>query len=138
VDHAGDPRPWLYELDDLEAAETADPLWNAAQRQMMQTGHMHGYVRMYWAKKILEWTADPADAFDHALQLNDRYHLDGRDPSGIVGVAWAIGGVHDRAWPERPVFGKIRSMTLASTGRKFNSKAYCERWSTLPAGGRLF
>lgn len=126
--HASDPRPWLYDEAELEAAATHDPLWNAAQRQMQQTGLMHGYVRMYWAKKILEWSPDAATAYDVALRLNDRWHLDGRDPNGIVGVAWAIGGVHDRPWGERDIFGTIRFMSLASTGRKFDSKSYIARW----------
>ncbi|MCW2921470.1 MAG: phr [Thermoleophilia bacterium] len=126
--HASDQREWLWDDDALEAGDTHDPLWNAAQRQLVERGHMHGYVRMYWAKKILEWRADPADAFEVTLRLNDRYSLDGRDPNGIVGVAWAIAGVHDRAWTERPIFGMIRYMSLASTGRKFDSKAYVATW----------
>jgi deoxyribodipyrimidine photo-lyase len=126
--HASDEREWLWDDDVLEAGDTHDPLWNAAQRQLVARGHMHGYVRMYWAKKILEWRADPADAFEIALRLNDRWQLDGRDPNGIVGVAWAIAGVHDRAWTERPIFGMIRYMSLASTGRKFDSRAYVARW----------
>lgn len=126
--HASDPREWTWADDELEAGDTHDPLWNAAQRQLVERGHMHGYVRMYWAKKILEWRDDPADAFEVALRLNDRYQLDGRDPNGIVGVAWAIGGVHDRPWTERPIFGQIRYMSLASTGRKFDSRAYVARW----------
>lgn len=126
--HASDPREWLWSDDDLEAGDTHDPLWNAAQRQMVERGHMHGYLRMYWAKKLLEWRADPADAFDIALRLNDRWQLDGRDPNGIVGVAWAIAGVHDRPWHERPIFGQIRYMSLASTGRKFDSRAFVRAW----------
>lgn len=126
--HAGDEREWLWDDDTLEAGDTHDPLWNAAQRQLVERGHMHGYVRMYWAKKLLEWRADPADSFEVALRLNDRWSLDGRDPNGIVGVAWAIGGVHDRAWTERPIFGMIRYMSLASTGRKFDSRRYVAQW----------
>lgn len=126
--HASDPREWVWDTDTLEAGDTHDPLWNAAQRQLVERGHMHGYVRMYWAKKLLEWREDPADAFDVALRLNDRYSLDGRDPNGIVGVAWAIGGVHDRPWTERPIFGMVRYMSLASTGRKFDSRGYVSRW----------
>jgi deoxyribodipyrimidine photo-lyase len=123
--HAQDRRPYLYSEADLENGETHDPLWNAAQRQMVSTGWMHGYVRMYWAKKILEWTRSFEEAFEIALRLNDRYELDGRDPSGVTGVAWAIGGKHDRAWgPERPIYGKIRYMSFASTSKKFDSKAY--------------
>jgi len=129
--HRGDPREWLWDDDVLEAGDTHDPLWNAAQRQLVERGHMHGYVRMYWAKKLLEWRADPADAFDIALRLNDRWQLDGRDPNGITGVAWAIGGVHDRPWGERPIFGMVRYMSLASTGRKFDSRAFVESWGGL-------
>jgi len=128
IKHASDEREWLWDEDTLAAADTHDPLWNAAQRQLVETGHMHGYIRMYWAKKILEWTPSPRVAFDIALRFNDRWHLDGRDPNGIVGVAWAIGGVHDRPWGERPIFGQIRFMSLNSTGRKFDSKRYIARW----------
>jgi deoxyribodipyrimidine photo-lyase len=123
--HAKDPRKFLYTEKQLENAETHDPLWNAAQKQMVLTGWMHGYLRMYWAKKILEWSRSPAEAFNIAVGLNDRYELDGRDPNGYAGIAWAIVGKHDRAWgPERPVYGKIRYMSFASTSRKFDSKAY--------------
>jgi len=127
--HARDRRPVLYTADQLEGAETHDPLWNAAQRQMVETGWMHGYVRMYWAKKILEWTRRPDEAFDLAVVLNDRYLLDGRDPNGYTNIAWAIGGKHDRPWPEHPVTGTIRPMSYASTSRKFDALAYIQRWS---------
>ncbi|HCX65484.1 MAG TPA: deoxyribodipyrimidine photolyase, partial [Eubacteriaceae bacterium] len=109
--HSQDPRPYLYDAETLEAAQTHDPLWNAAQRQMVFTGYMHGYMRMYWAKKILEWTPNAKEAMDTARYLNDFYLYDGRDPNGYASIAWSIGGVHDRAWQERPVFGKIRTMT---------------------------
>jgi len=133
--HARDPRPHLYTEKQLENAETHDPLWNAAQKQMVLTGWMHGYLRMYWAKKILEWAPSPAEAYDIAVRLNDRYELDGRDPNGYAGIAWAIVGKHDRAWgPERPVYGKIRYMSFASTSRKFNSKAYIEKIAALERG----
>jgi deoxyribodipyrimidine photo-lyase len=123
-----DRRTHVYTARQLEQAETHDPLWNAAQRQMVVTGWMHGYLRMYWAKKILEWSRTPADAYALAVELNDRYELDGRDPSGYAGIAWAVGGKHDRAWgPERPIYGKIRYMSYASTSRKFDSKAYVDR-----------
>ncbi len=126
--HADDLREYLYTSAQLEAAETHDPLWNAAQIQMVGTGWMHGYVRMYWAKKILEWSPSADDAFAVAVTLNDRYELDGRDPNGYTGIAWAIGGKHDRAWgPERPVYGMVRYMSYASTSRKFNCKAYIRR-----------
>jgi deoxyribodipyrimidine photo-lyase len=131
--HADDRRPQVYSERRLEQAETLDPLWNAAQRQMVDAGWMHGYLRMYWAKKILEWSPSPRVAYEIAVRLNDRYELDGRDPNGYAGIAWAIGGKHDRAWgPERPVYGTVRYMSAASTGRKFDSKAYIARWQGGP------
>ncbi len=127
--HRRDERPWVYSESQLEAADTHDPLWNASQRQMMESGWMHGYLRMYWAKKILEWSASAEEAMAAAIALNDRYEIDGRDPNGYAGIAWAIGGKHDRAWgPERPIFGTMRYMSLASTSRKFDSKQYMRRW----------
>jgi deoxyribodipyrimidine photo-lyase len=122
--HAGDARPWSYSLEQLERAETHDALWNAAQRQMVREGWMHNYVRMYWAKKILEWTPDAGRAFEWAVVLNDKYELDGRDPNGYAGIAWAIVGKHDRPWFDRPVFGMVRYMAGGSTGKKFDSKRY--------------
>lgn len=122
--HARDHRPVLYTEHQLEHAETHDQLWNAAQMQMVSTGWMHNYMRMYWAKKILEWTRSPADAFRIAVRLNDKYELDGRDPNGYAGIAWAIVGKFDRPWFERPIFGQIRYMSGQSTGRKFNSQEY--------------
>ena len=108
AEHARDQRERLYSLMQLEAGETYDELWNAAQTQMVRHGWMHNYLRMYWAKKILEWTPDVATAMKSSIYLNDRYFLDGRDPNGYAGVAWAILGKFDRAWGTRPVFGKIR------------------------------
>ena len=113
LEHAADPRPYRYTFEQLERAETHDDLWNAAQREMVATGWMHNYMRMYWAKKILEWAPDPATAFDWAVILNDRYELDGRDPNGYAGIAWAIVGKLDRPWFNRPVFGLVRPMTGA-------------------------
>jgi hypothetical protein len=110
--------------DGTEHAETHDPLWNAAQKQMALTGWMHNYVRMYWAKKILEWSPSVATAYQRAVWLNDRYELDGRDPNGYAGIAWAIVGKHDRPWFDRPVFGHIRYMSYASTTKKFDSDQY--------------
>jgi deoxyribodipyrimidine photo-lyase len=125
--HAGDPRPRVYSLTELEEARTADPLWNAAQKEMMWKGKMHGWMRMYWAKKILEWTETPEEAFERALTLNDWYELDGRDPNGIAGVSWAIGGLHDRPWAKRPVFGMVRYMNDKGAARKFRVKDYIGR-----------
>jgi deoxyribodipyrimidine photo-lyase len=128
--HGFDRRAHLYGRDTLEAAATADPLWNAAQREMTTTGWMHNYVRMYWGKKILEWSRSAQEAFDTAVVLNDRYLLDGRDPNGYANIAWSIGGKHDRPWPERPVYGTIRSMSFASTRRKFDAARYIEQHGT--------
>jgi deoxyribodipyrimidine photo-lyase len=122
--HAKDSRPVLYTEKQLENAETYDELWNASQTQMVQKGWMHNYMRMYWAKKILEWSRSPSEAHRIAVGLNDKYFLDGRDPNGYAGVAWAIVGKFDRPWFERAIFGQIRYMSGASTGKKFNSKEY--------------
>lgn len=124
TEHVSDPRPWSYTLKEFERAETHDELWNACQLQMVRYGWMHNYMRMFWAKKILEWSPNPATAFDVAVILNDKYQLDGRDPNGYSGIAWAVVGKHDRPWFDRPVFGLVRSMTTASTGKKFDSSRY--------------
>ncbi len=124
--HGADTREYNYDSDTFENARTHDRLWNAAQKQVVNTGKMHGYMRMYWAKKILEWTSSPADALGIAIYLNDKYELDGRDPNGYTGVAWAIGGVHDRAWTERPVYGKIRYMNYNGCRSKFDIESYME------------
>jgi deoxyribodipyrimidine photo-lyase len=122
--HSKDARPVLYTEKQLENAETHDELWNASQMQMVRKGWMHNYMRMYWAKKILEWSRTPSEAHRIAVWLNDKYLLDGRDPNGYAGVAWAIVGKFDRPWFERAIFGQIRYMSGASTGKKFNSKEY--------------
>ncbi len=127
-EHKKDVRVYLYTKEQLESAETHDDLWNAMQQQMVQEGKMHGWCRMYWAKKILEWTPDVQTAIDIGLYLNDKYELDGMDPNGVVGVMWSMCGVHDRAWNERPIFGKIRYMNYAGAKRKFDIKAYIERY----------
>jgi deoxyribodipyrimidine photo-lyase len=132
-EHGRDSRVVVYSEARLEQGLTHDPLWNAAQKQMVLTGWMHNYLRMYWAKKILEWSPSVGAAYQRAVRLNDRYELDGRDPNGYAGIAWAIVGKHDRAWSERPVYGKIRYMSLASTGRKFDSKKYIEQIARLEA-----
>ena len=131
AEHAADRREMVYSEQQLENAETHDPLWNAAQKQMVLTGWMHNHLRMYWAKKILEWSPSIAVAYQRAVWLNDRFELDGRDPNGYAGIAWAIVGKHDRAWSNRPVFGKIRYMSFASTSRKFDSAKYIERIKNL-------
>ncbi|HNV68507.1 MAG TPA: deoxyribodipyrimidine photo-lyase [Candidatus Ozemobacteraceae bacterium] len=129
-DHLKDPRPHRYTLEQFERAETHDALWNAAQRQMVNHGKMHGYLRMYWGKKILEWCREPHEALAIANLLNDRYELDGRDPNGYAGTAWSIGGVHDRAWPTRPIFGKVRYMNLNGCRGKFDVDAFVNVWGT--------
>ena len=131
--HSADRRPILYSEEQLEQAETHDPLWNAAQKQMVLTGWMHNYVRMYWAKKILEWSPSVATGYQRAVWLNDRYELDGRDPNGYAGIAWAIVGKHDRPWFERPIFGQVRYMSYASTSKKFDSHQYIEKVRQLEA-----
>ena len=125
--HREDERPYRYFPEQLEAGMTHDPLWNAAQRELVVRGKMHGWVRMYWAKKILEWTGTPEEAIREALRLNDRYSLDGRDPNGCVGVLWSVGGLHDRPWGERAVFGQVRYMSLAGARRKFDVDAYIHK-----------
>jgi deoxyribodipyrimidine photo-lyase len=127
-EHKNDVREYIYTKEQLENAETHDDLWNAMQLQMVTQGKMHGWCRMYWAKKILEWTPDVQTAVDIGLYLNDKYELDGMDPNGVVGVMWSMCGVHDRAWNERPIFGKIRYMNYAGAKRKFDIKAYIERY----------
>lgn len=122
--HAKDRREYIYTAEEFERARTHDDLWNAAQNEMVYKGKMHGYMRMYWAKKILEWTGSPVEAQQIAIYLNDRYELDGRDPNGYVGIAWSIGGVHDRAWKERAIFGKVRYMSYKGVSRKFDILAY--------------
>jgi deoxyribodipyrimidine photo-lyase len=125
-DHQSDLRPSIYSYQELEDARTHDEYWNAAQREMVLTGKMHGYMRMYWGKKILEWTEDPSEALEIARELNDTYSLDGRDPNGYAGVSWCF-GLHDRPWTRRPVFGTIRYMNDKGLKRKFNMAGYLFR-----------
>ncbi len=124
--HARDKREYNYSLEDFELSKTHDGYWNAAQKEMVVTGKMHGYMRMYWGKKILEWSKNPRQALKTALYLNNKYELDGRDPNGFAGVAWCF-GKHDRAWSERPIFGKVRYMNAAGLKRKFDAEAYVEK-----------
>ncbi len=136
AEHARDERERIYKLAQLERAETYDDLWNAAQIQMVEHGWMHNVMRMYWAKKILEWTPDVATAVRYAIYMNDKYFLDGRDPNGYAGVAWSMVGKFDRPWFDRPIFGKIRYMSGGSTGKKFDSARYIRQMQALR--GHLF
>lgn len=132
--HAADPRDHLYSMDEFATAATHDPLWNAAQTQLVREGTIHNYLRMLWGKKILEWTKDPRQALEIMIELNNRYALDGRDPNSVTGIFWVLGR-HDRPWgPERPVFGKVRYMTSANTARKVPVKKYIARYA--PDGGQ--
>lgn len=138
LEHKNDPREHVYTKDELEAGLTHDDLWNAMQNQMVTEGKMHGWCRMYWGKKILEWTPDVQTAIDIALYLNDKYELDGLDPNGVTGVMWSLCGVHDRAWNERPIFGKIRYMNYAGAKRKFDIKSYIRKYTNQKQDTTLF
>ena len=129
-EHRNDTRPYLYSLAAFETGNTHETLWNGCQHELLKRGKLHGYLRMYWAKKILEWTRSPEEAQEIAINLNDGYSLDGCDPNGYVGIAWALGGVHDRAWKERDVFGKIRYMNEAGCRRKFDVNLYLDQVAT--------
>jgi len=126
--HAGDRRDPVYSREALEAAETHDPLWNAAQRQLVREGRLHNYLRMLWGKKILQWSPSPEEALDRMIHLNNTYALDGRNPNSLSGIFWVLGR-YDRPWgPERPIFGTVRYMTSASTVRKVRVRDYLERY----------
>ena len=129
AEHKKDKRQYIYGLDQLEQAQTHDPYWNAAQREMAVKGKMHGYMRMYWGKKLIEWTKEPPTAFKIALYLNNKYEIDGRDPNGYAGVAWCF-GKHDRPWPEREIFGNVRYMSADGLKRKFRIEKYVRRISS--------
>ncbi len=135
-EHIDDERAPIYSLEQLERGETYDELWNAAQREMVETGEMHNYVRMLWGKNVIGWTKSYEEAFAVLEHLNNKYCLDGRNPNSYAGILWCF-GKHDRPWMERPVFGTIRYMTSGSTGKKFNSKQYIE-WTKTLAQGKLF
>ena len=130
AEHARDPRPRLYDLDALEHASTGDPVWNAAQRELLATGHIHNYLRMLWGKKVLEWSPSPEEALARLVHLNNKYALDGRDPNSYSGIFWCFGR-YDRPWGERPIFGMVRYMSSDSALRKLKMKRYLARW-----GGR--
>jgi len=124
-EHADDPRPDLVSAEKIEQAETYDELWNAAQRELLVTGHLHNYVRMLWGKRLIEWQKSYEMAFELLVHLNNKYALDGRDPNSYAGILWCF-GKHDRPWPEREIFGTIRYMTSESTGRKFKAQKYIQ------------
>jgi deoxyribodipyrimidine photo-lyase len=130
ADHESDPREYLYTPEQLTQAKTHDPYWNAAMMEMTHTGFMHNYMRMYWGKKILEWSSTPKQAYETTLTLNNRYFLDGRDPNSYTGVAWLY-GVHDRAWAERSIFGKVRYMAASGLERKCDISAYVDKITAL-------
>jgi deoxyribodipyrimidine photo-lyase len=131
--HAEDPREYVYTLDEFESAQTHDPLWNAAQRQLVREGRIHNYLRMLWGKKVLEWSASPQAALDVLIELNNKYALDGRNPNSYSGIFWVLGR-YDRAWvPERPIFGTIRYMSSDNTARKVRVKDYLRRYGLHPS-----
>ncbi len=131
--HAGDARPVTYSLSQLENADTHDPLWNAAQRQLRREGWFHNYLRMLWGKKILEWSATPQDALHAMRTIMDRWSLDGRDPNSYAGYFWTLGR-YDRPWPERPIYGTVRSMSSENTRKKVKVKDYLIRYGPESAG----
>lgn len=129
VKHLPDKREFIYSRPEFEQARTHDSAWNAAQNQLVRVGKMHGYMRMYWAKKVLEWSASPEDAIETLIYLNDFYSIDGGDPNGYAGIIWSVAGVHDRPWGERPVYGTVRSMAYGGLKRKFDIAAYERKWA---------
>ncbi len=127
-EHLQDPRPHKYSLEQLQQAATHDPVWNAAQRQLLEEGRMHNYLRMLWGKKVLEWSPTPQDALQVLIELNNRFAVDGRDPNSYSGIFWVFGR-YDRAWgPERKIYGKIRYMTSDNTVKKLDMDAYLRKW----------
>ncbi|HEY3253134.1 MAG TPA: hypothetical protein VGJ91_04265 [Polyangiaceae bacterium] len=128
TEHKNDARPQLYTRAQLEAAQSHDPIWNAAQRELVQEGRIHNYLRMLWGKKILEWSQAPEQALATAIYLNDRYALDGRDPNSYSGILWCFGR-YDRAWgPVRPIFGTVRYMSSANTAKKLRLTKYLAKY----------
>jgi len=125
-EHKSDVREYIYSLDELEFSKTHDEYWNAAMNEMRSTGYMHGYMRMYWCKKIIEWSPDYKTAYENSIYLNNKYFLDGRDANSYTGVAWCF-GLHDRAWQERKIFGKLRYMNKNGLDRKFDMQKYMQK-----------
>ncbi len=127
--HASDRRTHLYSMEQLASGQTHDRVWNAAQRQLVEEGRLHNYLRMLWGKRILEWTGHPTQAFEVMTELNDRHALDGRDPNSASGISWVL-GKYDRPWgPERDVFGTVRYMSSENTMRKVKMARYLDRWA---------
>src|SRR4029077_709573 len=127
-EHGRDERQYLYSLEEFEAGKTYDPLWNAAQMQLVREGRIHNYLRMLWGKKILEWSKSPKEALAILIELNNKYGLDGRDPNSYSGIFWVLGR-YDRPWaPERPIYGSVRYMTSESTMKKLRMKRYLARF----------
>jgi deoxyribodipyrimidine photo-lyase len=132
-EHAGDRRPFLYSLEEFKAAKTHDELWNAAQRELLEQGWIHNYLRMLWGKKILEWSSSPREALGAMIELNNKYALDGRDPNSYSGIFWVLGRYDRPFGPSRPIFGKIRYMSSKSTARKLALADYLNRYGPAPA-----
>ena len=132
--HRTDARPYSYTREQFEAGETHDRYWNAAMQEMRETGYMHNHMRMYWGKKIVQWSASPAEAWDIALRLNNKYFIDGRDANSFTNVGWLF-GLHDRPWGPQPVFGNVRSMSEASL-KKFDADGYVREVARLAAAAR--
>ncbi|XP_014368761.2 deoxyribodipyrimidine photo-lyase-like [Papilio machaon] len=131
IEHRDDERTHNYTLEQLSAAKTHEDLWNSAQIQLVKEGKMHGFLRLYWAKKILEWTSNPEDALKFAIHLNDRYSIDGRDPNGYAGCMVAICGLLDKCCVDRPVFGRVRYMNCNGCRRKFDVDAFVQRYTEI-------
>jgi deoxyribodipyrimidine photo-lyase len=128
--HRGDHRDHVYSFEQLANADTHDSYWNAAMREMLLTGYMHNYMRMYWGKKVLEWSPTPQQGYATLLQLNNKFFIDGRDANSYANVGWVF-GLHDRPWPERPIFGKVRSMTASGLRRKTDIDDYVRKIAAL-------
>jgi deoxyribodipyrimidine photo-lyase len=131
IKHKDDPRDHIYSFEEFRDAKTHDSAWNASQIQLRKTGKIHGYMRMYWAKKVLEWTPEPQKAIDYLIKLNDFYSLDGGDPNGYAGIMWSVAGVHDRPWQERRIYGTVRSMVYSGLKKKFDVELYIRKYSEL-------
>jgi deoxyribodipyrimidine photo-lyase len=133
--HARDKRDPMYSYKQLESAKTYDPLWNATQKEMLLRGNIHGYYRMYWGKKIIEWSRHYQGAADTMIEIHNQFALDGRDPNTYTNILWCF-GLHDRAWGERPIFGKLRYMSLEGLQRKTDTQAYIDEIKEMERTGK--